>query len=251
MLAGCAPPAKPVEIEFVAQYDGKPISCDPGTGPLALVDLRFFVHNLELTDLDGNTVQVMFDVVPGWQSEELALVDLETGNLGCSSGSASTRDVITASVPDGQYRGLRFSMSVPEYLNHGDPLLADAPLTQTPMHWHWRSGYKFLRAGVANDSDLAWMHLGSAGCRGSIGNLLGCDRSNRPQAWLPEFEPAKHKVGVDLSRLFSVAELQDGMERSCQMGPDETACSDWLPALGLDSSGATREPASLFRELSR
>lgn len=251
MLPGCTPPAQTVEISFVPQYAGAAISCDGGSGALALTDLRFFVHDIEMTGADGNPVQAVLKVVPGWQSEEVALVDLENGDANCINGSAATHAAITVSVPDGDYRGLRFSMSVPPHLNHGDPLLADGPLTQTPMHWHWRSGYKFLRAGVRSETDAAWLHLGSSRCRGNIGNLLGCDAGNRPRVWLPEFDPAKHSIGIELSHLFSAAELQDGIERSCQMGPDEAACGDWLPALGLDAAGTTLEPAALFRELRR
>ncbi|MDZ7643630.1 MAG: MbnP family protein [Woeseiaceae bacterium] len=68
-------------------------------------------------------------------------------------------------MPTGDYRTLRLTLGVPADLNHGDPLHAPAPLTQTPMHWHWRSGYKFLRAGVTRGADGYWLHLGSTRCR--------------------------------------------------------------------------------------
>ena len=114
-----------------------------------------------------------------WQSSDIALLDLENGQGSCANGSEAINASIRVRAPEGDYAGLSFRLGVPERLNHADPLLAHTPLNVTPMHWHWRSGYKFLRAGIRTADDGFWIHLGSSRCAGTIGNLQGCAASNR------------------------------------------------------------------------
>lgn len=53
-----------------------------------------------------------------------------------------------ASVPEGEYRGIRFSIGVPKLVNHADPAqYAPAhPLNpnNNQLHWNWAGGYIFL-----------------------------------------------------------------------------------------------------------
>ena len=74
-------------------------------------------------------------------------------------------------------------------LNHDNPLTAEPPLDDPDMHWHWRSGYKFLRAGIRTATDGFWIHAGSAGCEGTVGNITGCRFPNRIDVFLPDFVP--------------------------------------------------------------
>ena len=242
-LLGCAP-AEDVEIRFDAVLGERPLRC--GDGGTVLSDLRFFVHDLEVVDADGRAAPVRLAVVPGWQTRDLALVDLEDGTASCLNGTADTRATVQGSVPRGDWRGLRFVLGVPAGLNHGDPLTAEGPLTRTAMHWHWRSGYKFLRAGLARGPDGAWLHLGSARCSGVIGRLEGCAAGNRARVVLDDFRLASDVVGVDAGRLFAAADLDDGVVDSCQMGPDEGFCALLLEPLGLGTDGDSVAPAGLF-----
>lgn len=140
------------------------------------------------------------------------------------------------------------NIGVPEGLNHADPMLASAPLTYTPMHWHWKSGYKFMRAGIrfpANDG--FWMHLGSSRCAGTIGNIQGCKSANRPVIDLPEFVVGESVVVIDLQRLTQGLDLNNTEVSECQSGPAEPECELPFAALGIEfSSGATIAPAHIF-----
>lgn len=61
------------------------------------------------------------------------------------------QDTITlGNVPKGAYTGIRFSLGVDSLNNHADPSLwpNDHPLSLMrggQMHWHWNSGYIFLK----------------------------------------------------------------------------------------------------------
>lgn len=52
-------------------------------------------------------------------------------------------------LPDGNYKGFRFTVGLDSALNHGDPTVFDPghPLAiQSPnMHWDWNSGYLFMK----------------------------------------------------------------------------------------------------------
>lgn len=117
------------------------------------------------------------------------------------------------------------------------------------MHWHWKSGYKFLRAGVAlPDDDGFWMHLGSSRCSGTVGNILGCESANRPFVDLPDFVPGESVVVVDLQRLINNINRRDYKISECQSGPAELECNAPFSNLGLDfASGETVSAAPIFR----
>lgn len=248
LLAACGEQRLPVEIRFAAYYADSEVSCLENSSGIGLSDLRFFVHDVRLQTADGGEARLTLTPEPGWQTDSVALIDLENAGHGCINGSLETNIRLQGTVPAGTYDGLSFRVGVPDVLNHADPLYAEAPLSQTAMHWHWRSGYKFMRAGVRQGDDGAWLHLGSAGCQGTIGNLSGCERANRPTVRLPGFDAQRHAVALDLQRLFAASSLRDGLIDSCQMGPDEELCDGIAMALGLDlADGSSAGPAKAFK----
>lgn len=246
--AACSGRPEPVAIGFGVSFGQARLGCQPDDTGLALTDLRLYLHDVQLLRSDGSAAAVRLDAAPPWQSTDVAMVDLEDGTGDCLNGTAVTHRTITGRVPPGDYRGLRFTVGVPEALNHADPLTAVAPLNRSAMHWHWRSGYKFLRAGYRQGDDGYWLHLGSARCRGTIGALEGCAEPNRVRVELAQFEPQRDRVDIDLAVLFASAAGGDGVVESCQMGPDETHCAEIQRALGLDpASGLPSAPARAFR----
>lgn len=245
---GCAPPRQAVEIHFAVHYDGQPLSCGEPVGPLQLTDMRFYVHGLRLLG-DGNSqYPVEFTVDDRWQSGEVALLDLEDGSGSCQNGTSLVNASVRGLYSGAAVRGIAFELGVPESLNHADPLQAAAPLTYTDMHWHWASGYKFMRVGVSNGNDGFFLHLGSSRCTGTIGNILGCESANRASIVLPEFDPRQNLVVLELAGLLAEIDLQDAAESDCMSGPADEECRGPFASLGIDfASGQPNGTASAFR----
>lgn len=242
-LSACEPRQLELEISFAVHFDGQAIFCDDGES-LALSDLRFFAHDVVFTDTSGAPVAARIVRDGAWQGGKVAMIDLETGAGACDDGTAALNEVIRVTVPGDhevdELSGLSFTLGVPFELNHANPLKASAPLDDSAMHWHWRSGYKFLRAGVETADDGFWFHLGSTACQGTTGNISGCLNPNRARVELTGFRPGRDRVVVDLGRLFAAIDLGDGVRSDCSSGPLESSCGFVLAALGL--GGAESPP---------
>ena len=247
VFAACEPPPEQVEIGFAARYEGEGIACAGGPGGLSLSDLRFLVHDLRLRAADGRETPVALTPDSRWQSAEVAMLDLEDGSERCANGSEERNAILRGTVPRGVYEGLVFRLGVPAHLNHANPLLAAAPLSDPAMHWHWLTGYKFLRAGVAGSDDGFWMHLGSARCEGTASDMGGCRSPNRPELEVAGFVPGQHVVVVELAELFAAVDLADGVPTDCSSGPAEIACAGPFRALGLDhATGSAARTRGVF-----
>ena len=192
----------PVEIPFRATWEDHAIACE-GTTP-ALTDLRFYVTNPRLIDAAGREHDVRFATEFEWENDAVALIDLETGSGACAAGSPEMYDRVIGVARAGDYRGLRFTVGVPFRLNHADWRTASPPLDRNDMHSQTVSGYKFLRAGVAAEQSGFEIDVGSEGCNGSVGYVTDCERPNRIEVFLPDFEPGDG-VSVNLERLRDVA----------------------------------------------
>ncbi len=131
-------------------------------------------------------------------------------------------------------------IEVPFAKNHSDPLLASAPLGDADMHWHWRGGYKFIRAGIKNDNDSFWLHLGSTGCEGTIRNITGCGSPNRVTVRIDNYQPGD-PVQIDLARLVDGGDLDNAAPSDCSSGPAEDGCRTAFAALGLDHPSGTSD----------
>ena len=221
-----------LEVPFIATWDGLPLTCDGGDR--ALTDLRFYVSNPQVVTADGKVRDVGFSVERPWQNDAVALIDLEDGSGACQNGTAEVTTQLVGVVRYGNYQALRFTVGVPFRLNHSNPLTASPPLDDPDMHWHWRSGYKFLRAGVRTDTDGFWIHVGSAGCEGTVGNITECRFPNRIDVELTGFVPGESRVSIDLARLTAGVDLGDGDATDCSSGPAEKSCTAPFAALGID-----------------
>ena len=230
------------------RFGDRPVSCESHVAGIALTDLRFYVHDVRLLAEGGAETAVKLQPEPLWQSEEVALLDFESGAGNCRNGTQQVNILIRGKAGAGNYTGLRFRVGVPESLNHADPLLADVPLAYSFMHWHWRTGYKFLRGGVATADDGFWLHLGSSRCEGTATDVKGCRSANRPEIELPSFVPGKHVVVIDLRELVDGIDLENGIPSDCSSGPAEVECEQPFAALGIDfASGTSDGNASVFR----
>jgi uncharacterized repeat protein (TIGR04052 family) len=236
-LAACSESSSRVEVPFTVTYSGSPVACD-GSATTTLTDLRFYVHNVRVFDANGQAKSVQLDEGE-WQQPDLAFLDLEDGTGGCANGTSETNAVVQGTVIGKNFRGLEFTLGVPFSRNHGDPLKAQRPLGDAAMHWHWRGGYKFMRAGLRNNVDSFWIHLGSTGCQGTIRNITGCNAPNRVTVRLDNFVPGD-AVLIDLAQLVSAGALDDETSSDCSSGPAEEGCLDAFAALGLGHAGEQR-----------
>lgn len=248
LSGGCTSRTHPLEIPFGVHIDGESVGCTRAANGVRLTDLRLFVHDVRLVARSGETVGVTLRDVPPWQGGQVALLDFEDGTGACRNGTAGTNTVVQGDAPAGDYAGLTLRIGLPESLNHANPLQAVPPLDHTAMHWHWLTGYKFLRAGFAADSDHFWIHLGSTRCSGTASEPQGCLNANRPHVTLPDFVPGQSLVVLDLQALATAGRLGDGESSDCSSGPTEASCEQPFNALGLDfASGEATGTPELFR----
>ncbi len=245
LSSACSKPYLGVKVPFVATWNGSPIACaDEG---IALSDLRLYVSSLQLLDAAGIAHDLQLHTDIPWQQPDLALIDLENGQDACRDGTPGLFAYLVGGVPPGEYKGLRFTVGVPFERNHANPLIAEAPLDDPAMHWHWRSGYKFLRAGVRTQDDGFWMHMGSAGCQGTVRDISGCRFPNRVTVELHDFSPNSDSIAIDLKALFDGVNFDDGLPGDCSSGPAESACVAPFAALGIDfETGTTKGRQNVF-----
>ena len=192
------------------------------------------MSNVQLVDADGVGHDVRFATEMAWQNDAVAYIDLEDGMGACQNGTADISSYVLGVASARESHGLRFTIGVPFRLNHANPLTAKPPLDDPDMHWHWRSGYKFLRAGVRTEDDGFWIHTGSAGCEGTVGSISDCKLPNRIEVSLPDFVVGESSVNVDLTALFDGIDFGDGIRSDCSSGPPEAACIAPFAALGID-----------------
>ena len=248
LTGSCGTANDRVTIEFTPLYGNESIGCGSSV-PIHLTDLRLYLSDIRLIDMHGKSVTVGLEADGLWQQRDLVLLDFEDGQGGCSNGSAVMNVGLIGSVPAGTYRGLAFTVGVPFDRNHADPLTAAPPLGDAAMHWHWRGGYKFLRAGVATAEGSYWVHLGSTGCEGTIGSISSCRAPNRVSVLLENFRPGSNTVIIDLSKLIPRAQMANGIAASCSSGPAEPGCDNAFAALGLPHRGHVADGIqTLFRE---
>jgi len=244
--AACSSKSVPVHIEFSAAWAGQPIQC--ADTPLALTDLKFYVSEVLVIDSKGAEHPVSLTPDERWQQQDIVLIDLENGAGACSNGTSDINTAIRGTVATSDFAGVRFTIGVPFDMNHANPLLAQPPLDDAGMHWHWRSGYKFLRTGISSPTDSFWIHLGSTGCEGTIQNITGCGSPNRVAVNLADFSADGGRIALDLAELFRGIDLQDGTGSDCSSSPAESACKAPFEALGLSMDGsANLQPQRIFQ----
>jgi uncharacterized repeat protein (TIGR04052 family) len=236
-----------VTIEFAAKvgaddfvcgdtYDG--LGADDST--LQLTDFRLYVQDVALKNADKEWVVVELEQNK-FQIEDVALLDFEDG---CGEfGNPDLNSVVTGTLPEGEYSGLRFRMGVPADLNHADASTAPGPLGLTDLFWNWRGGYKFLRIDSGNimGNPTIWrMHLGSTGCGitedPATPPEAPCTNENRVAVELEAFDAESDTVAADIAALVNGAPLNENAEgtpNGCMAAPDDSDCGPIFENLGL------------------
>ncbi|MCE2573638.1 MbnP family copper-binding protein [Motilimonas eburnea] len=236
LLLGCSEaPEQRLEVPFSLHFQGELIDAnncqvdsqglDLNATPKPVVNaVTLYVHNVELQNHQGQWVRARLQgaTEQAWHDEQIALLDLTPCQAEPVGGQA-----LPLVLPKGQYQGLRFTLGVPEALNHQDPLQAKPPLDLPAFQWHWTVGYKFAFFDLAWRENSVKYHLGSSGCTGNIGETISCQYKNRPQVSLTHFQPGD-KVALELRQFFT--ELPHAR---CFGKPQDKGCETLFNLIGL------------------
>ncbi|WP_319381143.1 MbnP family copper-binding protein [Thiomicrorhabdus sp.] len=276
-----------VSVEFDMHNNGSPVRCgdvitlantvydrDSKTAadPLQaqntagqLVDTRFYVANLMLTDAEGQVTPVYLEENDN-QAKGVSLIDF--GYNTASSGVSCTSDYhfsITGKVKPGTYSGVMMTIGVPvksadlsTRLNHSNKADAEntpAPLAVTAMGWNWQGGRKFTKIEFMPNEAIAkptasnpdattkkWnVHIGSTGCIGdpTTGSETSCTNPNRLDLNFDRFDADSQKVVVNVAALFADSDMtfDGGMSAGCMSSPLDPECPAIFKALGIGLSG--------------
>ncbi|WP_026193671.1 MbnP family copper-binding protein [Teredinibacter turnerae] len=184
-LNGCAPQEQATQLRFELQVPSG-----------ARIDMGFYLSSIELRGSDGQWRPLHLPV-----KQPVALIHLT---------DQATQQVVSGqlSAGGGDYRGLRFTVGVPEALNHANPLTAAFPLNDSGMFWSWQQGYKFLRIDATGSNKWA-LHVGSTGCQSPSAirpPASPCTQSNRVTITLPDYNPASDQIAVDIRALAALVD---------------------------------------------
>ena len=248
-----------ISIQFDALVDGAQFTCGqtyPGIGTssttITPVDFRFYVHDVALIDTNGSSVPVELIQDGQWQRENLVLLDFENGSGPCANGTAAMNDVVRGTVPAGEYTGVRFTLGVPEDMNHADQTTATAPLDLTALFWSWNAGYKFLRIDHTSEAQPnGWfVHLGSTGCAPSGDPTVpatSCRNQHRPTITFDAFDFETQRIEADYARLLAGSDLTGNTgPKGCMSFPNDPECTEVMPRLGLDYEGTPTGGQTFF-----
>lgn len=249
-LDGCA--FEPVTLNFAAVVGDLPFQCGTAYEGIGLSDatfvpsdFRFYLSNIRLIDLEGREVPVTLEQDGVWQLEDLVLLDFENKQPPCNIGTTQTNTTVRGMVPVGDYNGIRFTLGVPFRMNHQNAATAPSPLVITAMFWNWQGGYKFIRIDEA--TDMARIHLGSTGCTGpSPNDTTSCQRPNRGEVFLPNFDPASDTIVADLAALLQdsdVAVNQPETPPGCMSGPTDSDCAAMMQNMGVNFANGLPDPS--------
>lgn len=254
-------PAAPIDvtIDFAAAVNGAAFNCgtsydNVGTANTTItpVDFRFYVHDVELIGADGSTTALDLTQDGTWQRENVALLDFENGSSSCVNGTTAMNTTVRGTAPDATYTGVRFTLGVPEDLNHADQTAAAAPLDLTSLFWSWNGGYKFLRIDHTSDAQPeGWfVHLGSTGCTPTGDPTVpatSCDNEHRPTFEFTSFDLGIDEIVADYGALLSGSDLsQNSGAKGCMSFPGDPECAVVMNAFGLAYEGNQPSGQSFF-----
>lgn len=240
---------QPITLHFAATVGDEMAMCGgsyAGIGSdeaeISFTDFRFYVSNIQLLTAEGEAVSFELEQDGMWQTENLALLDFENAEAGCSdTGTAALNGEIVGMAPEGDYVGLTFDLGVPFELNHIDVTTAPSPLNVAAMFWNWQFGYKFIRVDLVTDAEenSGWfIHLGSTGCEsvaGAIAPQGTCSNPNITTITFDEFDFENGVIVTDLGALLTDVALYENtlMPPGCMSGTDDPDCPTLFSNFGL------------------
>ncbi|RHX93743.1 metallo-mystery pair system four-Cys motif protein [Leptospira yasudae] len=219
-----------------------------------LHDFRLYVHDVTLIKTSGEEVGLTLNQDGKFQSGNIALLDFENKTGKCN-GTPETNNLVAAAIPAGTYKGIKFTVGVPENKNHLDADNQAAPMNTTGMFWSWTSGYKFLKLDfetVETGSAGTSVHIGSGDCTGT-GSASTCVRANRiPVTLTPDggFDPSTQEIKINVQALLQGIDLTASagaaMCMSGTSGMMSAGCPTIFPNIGLNlATGVPTTPTQI------
>lgn len=245
--------AQQITIKFAGRVNNQPFACGrnyklgKAATTVTPLDFRFYVSDVSLIDAQGKVVPLTLAQDGKWQYQNVALIDFENKTGACVNGTVETRTDVIGTVPKGKYKAVRFSLGVPQNLNHEDSTLAPSPLNLTSLWWNWQFGYKFARIdftsqiastgqkqhshGDKGTSQGFLIHLGSTGCQAETTSQkprTACSNPNRANITLDNFDVTKNVIVADVAKLLENVDLsynQPGTAPGCMSEPNDKDCT--------------------------
>jgi len=230
------PPYQTQEVTLIDFADGTG-SCDPSDKGT----------NLEITG-----------TVPVGNYTGVAFVEGVPEQLNHADPALHPGPLQASGVSWGWTLGYRFVMAEVVASTSGDAAVADAgghagaPIAPPPDAGVDAGGAHGGDAGSGHggvSGGLGFVHLGSTGCAGTQGSGdagpgVSCDKPNRPEVRLTNFNPVTNSIVADLGAVFSKADLTGSVQ--CHgSGP---ACAPMFEALGVNlDTGAALPTQQVFR----
>jgi uncharacterized repeat protein (TIGR04052 family) len=252
------PATKKVSIAFRPMVGSEPFACGKSYSNVGVShatitpsDFGMYVYGVRLVAANGSEVPVALDQDGLYQNGDLALLDFEDGTGACSNGNASTHLAVTGTVPEGSYRGVRFTIGVPFERNHLELTASPSPLSITRMFWAWNSGHKFARFDAKTSTGKNWvLHLGSTGCTPTGSATIvptACAQANRVDVSLTPFDPDHDAVVADAGALLAGIGATGDSSQVCMSSPKSAACAPIFARLGLPFNGSSAAPQQFLR----
>jgi len=157
-----------------------------------ITDFRYYISNVSAIRDDGTERKLSCSVI---------LVD------------PHQRDYDLGMLPEGSYKGLRFTVGLDSAVNHGDPTVfekGDPLAIQTPsMHWDWNSGYLFMK--VEGNVDTTKRSAGAAVTE--FFYHIGMDGMKRMITIQTRFSAGKSlkttvRLKFDLAKMLAMIDMQ-------------------------------------------
>ncbi|WP_369856985.1 MbnP family copper-binding protein [Candidatus Thalassolituus haligoni] len=233
-------------LPFSASVGAEPLACgerttlagnaNEGNGSLPQIsDFRLYISDVQLATANGDFVSLTLDQTD-WQYNNVALLDFEDGTSTCTASTTATNRVISGTAPAADYSRVRFTLGVPEELNHLDRATALSPLNIDGLTWSWAGGYKHARMDI-----VGWnIHLGTTGCTLDENNTnLDCSnaRPNRPTYTFASLTPGSSTINFDYAALVAGSDLSSNTEGTaigCMSSADDPECEALFTRMGLD-----------------
>ncbi len=261
--AQTAPATQSAAIHFKAVVGKEDFACGRSYSGIGTTkstiqpkDFRLYIHNVRLLDETGKEVPLQLDQDGTWQLDDLALIDFEDARGACGNGTPEINTVAVGVVPsEHQYHGLKFTVGVPFEKNHTDLTKMPSPLNLTSMAWVWNAGRKFIRIEFASTGRPRGnvLHLGSTGCTPNTTKTTvptSCVNPNRPEISLPDFDPAKDQVVLDLAALLQDSDVDNTPKEfasGCMSSVNNPDCEPLFSNLGLALKGGDPHAQTVFR----
>ncbi|MEA5573502.1 MbnP family copper-binding protein [Calothrix sp. UHCC 0171] len=265
-----------VTIKFAAKVGDQPFNCGsnyklgkPATTVTPL-DFRFYISDIHLIDNKNKSIPLSLNQDGKWQYQNVALIDFENKTGACANGTVETRNIVVGKIPQGQYKAIKFTLGLPENLNHEDSTLAPSPLNLTSLWWNWQFGYKFARIDFARLTksqptdthqhkhgekeavNAFFIHLGSTGCQAETASqkpTTKCTNPNTAIINLANFEPSKNTIVIDIAKLVGDTNLTRNQENTapgCMSEPNDKDCTGIMAGFGIPFGGQTSVKQTFF-----